>query len=135
MELSGDGMGGGELAPVTITWSCVFLNHNLKLSLNRALLKWSFRKVATLHWRLLLRPLVLCRVRMEQPGAGDSAVSRLQRVGPVHGHICTVHIQRTFTYRLSQHLQLKKASALYCTLYMTVHMCMCICCAYWLLNL
>jgi hypothetical protein len=56
MELSGDEMGGGELAPVTITWSCVFLNHNMKLSLNRALLKWCFRKVATLHWRLLLRP-------------------------------------------------------------------------------
>jgi hypothetical protein len=54
MELSGDGMGGGELAPVTITWSSVFLDHNLKLSLNRALLKWCFRKVATSLWRLLL---------------------------------------------------------------------------------
>jgi hypothetical protein len=41
---------------VTISWSCVFLDHNLKLSLNRALLKWCFGKVATLRWRLLLRP-------------------------------------------------------------------------------
>ncbi len=49
---------GGEPAPCTITRSCVFLDHNLKLSLNRALLKWWFRKVATLHWRLLLRPQV-----------------------------------------------------------------------------
>jgi hypothetical protein len=48
--------GGGEPAPWTITWSCVFLDHNLKLSPNRALLKWCFGKVATLHWRLLLRP-------------------------------------------------------------------------------
>jgi hypothetical protein len=31
--------GGGEPAPWTITWSCVFLDHNLKLSPNRALLK------------------------------------------------------------------------------------------------
>ncbi len=47
---------GGELAPWTITWSCVFLDHNLKLSPNRALRKWCFPKVATLRWRLLLRP-------------------------------------------------------------------------------
>jgi hypothetical protein len=29
MELSGDRMGRGDLAPVTITWSCVFLDHNV----------------------------------------------------------------------------------------------------------
>ncbi len=51
------GGGGASTAPWTITWSCVFLNHNLKLSPNRALLKWCFPKVATLRWRLLLRPL------------------------------------------------------------------------------
>jgi hypothetical protein len=54
---TGSKRGGGEPAPWTITWSCVFLDHNLKLSPNRALLKWCFRKVATLRWRLLLRPL------------------------------------------------------------------------------
>ncbi len=48
--------GRGEPAPCTITWSCVFLDHNLKLSPNRALHKWCFPKVATLRWRLLLRP-------------------------------------------------------------------------------
>ena len=53
---TGSKRGGGEPAPCTITWSCVFLDHNLKLSPNRALLKWCFRKVATLRWRLLLRP-------------------------------------------------------------------------------
>ncbi len=31
--------GRGELASVTITWSCIFVDHNLQLSLNRALLK------------------------------------------------------------------------------------------------
>jgi hypothetical protein len=51
----------GGAAPWTITWSCVFLDQNLKLSPNRALLKWCFPKVATLRWRLLLRPLVILR--------------------------------------------------------------------------
>jgi hypothetical protein len=55
---TGSKRGGGEPAPCTITRSCVFLDHNLKLSPNRALLKWCFRKVATLRWRLLLRPLL-----------------------------------------------------------------------------
>jgi hypothetical protein len=41
---------GGKPAPWTITWSCVFLDHNLKLNPNRALLKWCFPKVATLRW-------------------------------------------------------------------------------------
>ncbi len=56
-KLGPSGEGGGA-APWTITWNCVFLDHNLKLSPNRALLKWCFRKVATLRWRLLLRPQV-----------------------------------------------------------------------------
>ncbi len=50
------GGGGGRAALWIITWSCVFLDHNLKLSPNRALLKWCFPRVATLRWRLLLRP-------------------------------------------------------------------------------
>jgi hypothetical protein len=34
----------------------VFIDHNLKLSPNRGLLKWCFPKVATLRWQLILRP-------------------------------------------------------------------------------
>jgi hypothetical protein len=36
--------GEGEPAPWTITWSCVFLDHNLKLSPNRALLKGTVQR-------------------------------------------------------------------------------------------
>ncbi len=50
--------GGGGAAPWTINWSCVFLDQNLKLSPNRALLNWCYPKVATSRWRLLLRPLL-----------------------------------------------------------------------------
>jgi hypothetical protein len=41
---TGSKRGGGEPAPCTITWSCVFLDQNLKLSPNRALLKGTVQR-------------------------------------------------------------------------------------------